>query len=247
MPNEGALPVDNVTDLLLNALRDGGVLGEDEFAEQTMLTRAFRQANWKLAVWARHRYLIYRLNNVGKVSTGAQTYSVGLNGDFNINPRPDRLESAFLRLLNNNTGLSPDLPLDIIPAREDYDRIVLKSMGTLPWRVFYDPVWPVGVLYFWPIPQATIYEPHITVKEVLPRFATMQDKINFPPEYEAALNWGLARAFRAMYQMPEDPTVTALAREYLNAIRLANVAVPTLSMPDALRNRGRAYDYHSDS
>ena len=41
--------------------------------------------------------------------------------------------------------------------------------------------------------------------------------------------------------------ISKFARRALNAIRLANVAVPTLTMPNAVRNRGRAYDYHSDT
>lgn len=249
MPNEPALVVDTVADLLVNMLRDGGLVGDDEQPEQPMINRALRQMNWQLAQWARHRYLIYRLVDYAIPSTGAQTYAVGLGQSVNINPRPDRLEAAFLRIVNTTApgSLPVDLPLDVIQSREDYNRIVIKTLGTLPWRIFYDPVWPVGVLYPWPIPQATIYELHVTFKETLRRFAGLQEKVNFPPEYEAALNWGGARIMRAAYQLPADPEVTQLARRALNAIRLANVAVPTLTMPDAVRTRRRAYDYHSDT
>lgn len=255
MPNEPALPVDTVQDLLTNILRDGGIIGEDEQPEQQQITRTFRQINWLLARWARHRYLIYRLVDYPIVSTGAQTYSVGLGQSVNINPRPDRLESAFLRLLNSSqNNVYVDLPLDIIQSREDYNRIYLKNLGinsaggggTIAWRIFYDPVWPIGVLYPWPIPQATLYEIHVTFKETIARFASLQQKINFPPEYEAALNWNGAQVMRAAYQMPADPMVNGLARSTLNDIRLAAVAISTLDMPDSVRTRGRAYDYHSD-
>src|SRR5262249_12788631 len=150
---------------------------------------ALGDANDLLVQWQRQRYLVYHLINFVVTSTGAQTYGVGLNQPFNINPRPDRIESAFLRLFNNAPpgNLFVDLPLDIIPAREDYDRIILKTLGTLPWRIFYDPTWPVGTLYPWPIPQATIYGIGVTFKEVLPRFASLQQQVVFPPEYEPAL------------------------------------------------------------
>ena len=100
-PAEGALGVDNVTQLLTNALTDAGVVGIDEAIEQPMLNRAFIQANWLLAQWARKRWLVYRIADYSVVCTGAQSYSVGLGGNININPRPDRLEYAFLRFLNN--------------------------------------------------------------------------------------------------------------------------------------------------
>jgi hypothetical protein len=248
-PAEPAIPVDTCGQLLTNALIDGGIVGVDEAIEPAILNRAFTQANWLLAQWARKRWLVYRLVDYSFVSTGAQNYSVGLNQTVNINPRPDRLEYAFLRFLNQSppNGLFVDIPLDIIQSHEDYSRIAVKNIGTLAWRIFYDPVWPVGLLLPWPVPQATIYEIHCGFKVVLPRFTSIQQPINFPPEYEAALNWCLARRFRASYQMPADPEVNALARDALNVIRLANQAVGVLRMPAFLRNRNRAYDYRGDS
>lgn len=248
-PAEGVLPVDTVSDLITNALQDAGILGIDESIETPMLTRAFRQANWLLAQWARKRWLVYRIADYAVVSTGAQTYSVGRGMNININPRPDRLEYAFLRFLNQPAGssLSVDIPIDIIQSHEDYARIPVKNVGTLAWRIFYDPVWPVGILRPWPIPQASLYEIHVGFKVVLPRFASIQQVINFPPEYEAALNWCLARRLRESYQMPSSPQINLLARDALNTIRLANTAVGVLRMPSILRNRNRAYDVYGDS
>jgi hypothetical protein len=248
-PIEPVLPVDTVGDLLTNALQDGGIIGIDESIETPVLTRAFRQANWLLAQWARKRWLVYRIQDYSVVSTGALNYSVGLGGNININPRPDRLEYAFLRFLNQPFGsqLYVDIPLNIIQSHEDYARIPVKNVGTLAWRVFYDPVWPVGLLFPWPVPQASLYELHVGFKVVLPRFSSVAQVINFPPEYEPALNWCLARRLRASYQIVADPEVNALARDALNTIRLANSAVGVLRMPQFLRGRQRAYDVYGDS
>ena len=245
-PSEPALPVDNVGQLLTNALTDAGIIGVDEAPENPILNRAFRQANWLIAQWARLRFLCYKLQDYAFVSTGAQTYTVGLNQTININPRPDRIEYAFVRFLTQTTTTPVDIPLDVIQSHEGYSRITVKNIGTLPWRIFYDPAWPIGVLFPWPVPQPTIYELHIGFKVVLPRFSSLQQVINFPPEYEAALNWGLARRLRATYQMPPDATIDALARGAVNVIRLANTQVPVLRMPVALRTNNRAYSYQSD-
>src|SRR5882672_4499101 len=247
-PAEGAFPVDNVGQLITNALQDGGIVGIDEDLEDIVLNKAFREANWILTQWARKRWLVYSLTDYAAVSTGAQTYGVGAGQPVPINPRPDRLEYAFVRFLATAPPQFPvDIPLDIIQSREDYSRITVKNIGTLPWRIFYDPQWPVGQLFPWPVPQASLYEIHVGFKTVLPRFTTLNQAINFPPEYEAALNWTLARRMRAAFQMPADPEVTALARDALNTIRLANQAVGTLRMPAFLRNRNRGYDYRGDS
>ncbi len=271
-PSEPVLPIDTCQALLTNALVDAGIIGIDEAPEQPILNRTFTQANWLLAQWARKRWLCYRIQDYAFVTTGADTYLVGNGQTVNINPRPDRLEYAFLRFLNQSnlasgspwssgfsSGFGPlgptggsasalvDIPINIIKSHEDYSRITVKFIGTLPWRIFYDPLWPIGVLFPWPIPQPSIYEIHVGFKVVLPRFSSIQQPINFPPEYEAALNWCLARRLRVTYQMPADPEINALARDALNAIRLANTAVGVLPMPSFLRNRNRGYDVRGDT
>ena len=257
MPNEQPLPIPSALDICSQALRKAGIVGIDEDIEQPVLNDAFSDLNDLLAQWQRNRYLVWRLSTYSFVSTGAQTYSVGLNQTVNINPRPDRIESAFLRIINNAPpgNLPVDLPLNIISSKEDYNRIAIKNLGTLAWRIFYDPGqeppndagWSVGTLYPWPIPQATIYEIFVTFKEVLNRFTSLQSKVNLPPEYVPAMKWCLAEVLRESYQMPASPQISKLARRALNSIRLANVAIPILTLPSAVGNRRRAYDYHSDT
>ena len=250
-PSEPVLPIDNCQQLIANALVDAGIVGIDEQIEQPVINRAFTQVNWLIAQWARKRWLVYQLQDYAIPSTGAFSYAVGQNQSVNINPRPDRLEYAFVRFLDvgegQQLGTTPvDIPISIIQSHEDYSRIAVKNIGTVPWRVFYNPKWPIGELLFWPVPQASLYEMHVGFKVVLPRFQSLQQKINFPPEYEAALNWCLARRLRATYQMPPDPTIDSLARDALNVIRLGNSAMATLRMPAFLRGRNRAYSYQSD-
>lgn len=251
-PTEGALPVINCRQLLANSLAGAGVIGLDEVnsVEAPVINLAFTLLNNLIAEWTRHRWLAYRLAEYSLVSTGAQTYNVGAGQTVNINPRPDRVEYAFMRFLNSPqpTNLPVDIPLRVIQSREDYSRITVKNIGTLPWAIFYDPVFPVGVLYPWPVPQASQYSIFVGFKVVLARFASLADPVNFPEEYANALYWCLCRRFRASFQLPPDPTTDALARSAVNAIRLANQAVGTLTMPDALRRGGgRSYDYRGDN
>ncbi|HLH92073.1 MAG TPA: hypothetical protein VKX28_26875 [Xanthobacteraceae bacterium] len=248
--NAQALPVPTVQDIITDALIDAGVEGVDEMIEQPVLNRSFKQANYLLAEWQVQRYMVYHLVDYAFVSTGAQSYTVGVGGNFNVNPRPDRLESAFLRQLqpSGGAGSQVDYPLEILPAREDYNRIVLKTLGTFANSIFYDSGWPNGLLYPWPIPQASIYEIHATFKETLPQFVNLQDKVNLPPLYHAALQWNLAERYRATNQLPEDPKISSVAKRTRNAIRLGNVQVPLLTMPRALRRQGNAaYNYKSDT
>lgn len=245
MATEPALTIPNVQTILEIALRKAGIVGIGESIEQPVLNDAFLDANDLLSQWQENRYLVYHLRTIIITSTGAQTYSVGNGQPININPRPDRLESAFIRLLNTAppSGYPVDIPLDIIPSMEDYNRIAIKNLGTIAWRVFYDPGWPNGTLYPWPIPQANIYQLGLTFKEVLTRFQKLQDQVNLPPQYAPALKWCLAEVLRTSYQMPPDPMISKFARRALNAIRLGSTAVPLLTMPAAVTGRYRAWDY----
>lgn len=250
------LPAPYVVEALLTeTLIIGGIVGIDESVEQPVLNIALNLANDLISQWQHERYMVYQLVDYGFGSTGALSYTVGAGQNFNINPRPDRLEYAFLRQVVNNGSPAPnagtqpfDWPLEVIDAYEDYAAIRLKTLGTFSAAVFYDPGWPIGILKPWPVPQQSIYELHILCKQTLQRFPSLQDKVNFPPEYGAALKWCLARRFRVGFQMPRDPDLNALAAQAKNVIRKANAQIPTLRMPRELTNNGNSsYNYRSDT
>lgn len=236
-----------VSALLTDALITGGIVGVDEAIEPVILNKAFTLVNRMIAQWQHERFMVYQLKDYGFTSTGAQSYTVGHGQNYDINPRPDRLEFAFLRQPNSNGATPFDWPLRIMDAYEDYAAIRLKTLGTFSNSIFYDPGWPVGLVYPWPIPQASIYEIHILVKQTLTRFPSLQAEVTFPPEYEAALEWCIARRLRVAFQLPRDPDLNTLAAQGKNTIRKANVQVPTLGMPRELQRGGWAYDYRSDS
>lgn len=210
--------------------------------------RALLLLNGMLAQWQRKRYLIYALVNQNVVCTGNQTYTVGAGQQFPWTNRPDRVESAYLRILNT-TGINPvDYPLKPIYAREEYDRIRLKNLVSISGAIFYDKQWPIGLLYPWPIPQASIYGLFVTFKEALGPFAQLSSPFNYPPEYGDAMMYNLAKRMRQGWGkgMRPDPELNGLARDSLNTLRLANTDVPELGMPPAVQGNKSGYDYHAD-
>lgn len=231
-------------EIITLALKDSGVLGVGQTALAEDANDAFTRLNYMLAQWARKRWLVWHLKDVSKVSTGATSYTVMTGGDFNV-ARPDRIEAAFIRQLSTGSINAIDTPLIILEAREDYNRIALKTMQSFSNYVFYDSAYPNGVLYPWPVPQADIYEIHITVKEPISQFTTLNQTIVMPPEYMAALHYNLIQRLRAAYQLPPDPEINALARDALNTIRGANTQIQLLEMPEGLARNG-LYNIYSD-
>ena len=230
-------------DIITRALKKSGVLGVGQTPQPEDTNDAFDDMNDMIAAWNLRRWIVYNLVDTALTSTGAQTYSVGPNQSFNI-PRPDRLEGAFVRQYVGAQGT--DYPLKLIEAHEDYNRITLKSLSTMPSHVFYDSGYPNGTLYFYPVPTASIYELHTLTKNVISKFTSLTQAINLPPEYNDALLYNLAVRLRISYQLGPDMDVSRLAKASLNTIKNANTQMPRLRMPPSLGGRGARYSIYSD-
>jgi hypothetical protein len=232
-------------DIINDALQAAGVIGVGQIplAENTQL--ALRHLNRMIGQWNRKRWLVYHLIDTAKACTGAQTYSVGTGGDFNI-ARPDRLEYAYFRQTSLPPNEQVDFPLGILESREDYSAISLKQLQSFGYYIFYDSGYPTGAVYPWPI-LSNQYELHIVTKAVLSTLATLATAVMLPPEYEEAIEWNLALRLRPLFQLPADETITGMAKASLNTIRGANAQIPRLTMPAAVSNRGALYNIFSDS
>jgi len=232
-------------DIITQSLKDSGVIGVGQTASAEDAQDALYKLNQMISQWNRKRWLVYHLITLNLTSTGAQSYTVGTGGDFST-PRPDRIESAFFRQMINSQPNQIDYPLEILEAREDYNRIRLKTLQTFPAWLFYDSGYPLGTIYPWPVVPSGIYGIFISVKAQIDRFTSLSQTIVLPPEYEAALHYNLCVRLRPAYQLPPDPTIVALAKDSLNLIRGANAQIPRLAMPPNLVSHGK-YNYFSDT
>lgn len=230
-------------DIVKLALLDSGIVGQGQIASANDTNNAFTRLKMMMANWTRRRWLVYHLKTLIVVSTGAQSYTIGPGMQFNC-PRIDRIESAFLR--QTNTSLPVDYPLDILQSMEDYNRIRLKTLQSFPGSVFLDSGFPTGILYFWPIPLASIYSVAVTIKDDLPVYVNLPDDLNLPPEYEDPLYQNLVVRLRAAYQLPPDPIFVGLAKASLETLRTANAQIPRLWMPGAVTRRGPGYNIIGD-
>jgi hypothetical protein len=232
--------------IITAAMKAAGILGNGQTLAPEDNNDGFDLLCDLIAQWERKRWLNWSLVDTPLVSTGALSYTVGIGGNFNI-PRPDRLESAFLRQVIPASTYTLDFPIRIIPARETYNQITLKDLTTLSRAVFYDSAYPLGNVFFWPVANASMYEMHITTKSNIPIPATLASTFSgVPPEYVPALKWNLTRRVRAHYRRPPDQEINALAKDALNTIRMANAQVPLLNMPDAVVRGSGVYDPFSD-
>lgn len=232
-------------DIISLALRDSGVLGVGQAADPQDLADGLTRLNQLLAQWARKRYLVYALIDVSAPMTGAQSYTIGPGQAFNT-PRPDRLEGAFLRITYSQPGIPVDYPLTIIESREDYSRLAVKTLGTMPAAVWYDAAYPVGNVYPYPVPIAGLYQLHLLLKQPFTAFSSLTQVVNLPPEYEPALLYNLCVRLRPAYGKEPDETIIALARDSLDTLRQANAQIPKLQLPSDFPKHGGWYSVFAD-
>lgn len=114
-------------DLIILALKQANVLGVGQSASAEDIQDCFALLNMMLAQWNRRRYAIYHLKTVSIACDGSQSYTIGPGGDIDTT-RPNKIESAYFRQIITSPPNQIDYPLEIIRAREDYDRIYLKDM-----------------------------------------------------------------------------------------------------------------------
>ncbi len=225
-------------DLITFALRTSGIngVGQTPLAEDS--NTGLQLLSNIVAEWQRRRWLVWSLVDTAITATGADSYSVGSGGDFDI-ARPDKLEAAYARLLPTGPGLSVDYPLGLILAREDFSKITLKTLTTFPGSVFYDSAYPTGQLYFWPVPPAGQFDLHIVTKQGMPSYTALTDDLALPPEYMSAALYSLAVELALNYGLDPRPGVIMKMRAALQTIRLANVQPATLSLPPGVMGRYR--------
>ncbi len=198
--------------------------------------------------------------------TQGSTSGAGIGAEFNlptwqmlparvaqagtISQRPDKLESAFLRQIQNTGGNQVDYPLQILESMEDYNRIRLKTLVSFPGAVFMDANWPLSIVRPYPLPQGGgIYELHLTIKEQLPcRFASLATLINLPYEYYQAILHNLALRMRSRYNIPSFPgdQLPGLAKDSLATIRGSNTEIAELTIDPNLTRSG-LYNIFSDT
>lgn len=235
-----------VLDIVTLALKDAGIVGLGQTPSATDSNDAFTRLNWMLSSWQRKPWNVWHTVDVAKVSTGAQSYTCGPGGDFSIAYRPEKLRSAFFRQTNPPNPNQVDYNLEILDSRDDYNRIPLKQMVAFPSYVYYDAAMPQANVFFWPVPQAAIYEMHIVVTAQLAGFTSLQENVDYlPPEYFSALHSNLACVLRDAYGLPPKPALMMKAKGDLNTIKVANTQIGRLTVPAELVRPG-IYNPYSD-
>ena len=226
-------------DLLTAALKKIGVLAPGESMSSEDEADILAELNRMLASWSADGLsLHYRKHESFTLVVGDSDYSIGSGGDFNT-ARPEEIEQAFIR-----DSSDQDHDLKVRPISE-YWALSNKTSSTRPTRIYYDPTYSTGTIYFntEPSDAETL---HLICQKPLTTLASA-DTVSLPGEYESAIVNRLAIEIAPYFGKvvsAELALADQLSYGNLKARNLANAMKPAqVSMPG--RHSG-SYNIDSD-
>lgn len=197
------------SDIITRALRGIGAIDAVETPSAEDMGAGLAAINELMESYSIKRGTIYaQVSESFTLTPGDGAYSFGSGGDINT-ARPLRIESAFLR------DGSTDYPLEVISSRDQYNAIEDKTIGGLPARLYYDPTYTTGSVYFDLLPDKA-YVLHLTSWKPFSTFASSGSSVSVPGYYSRYWRLCLQIDLAPEYGRPIDPMWVA-AKEELEA------------------------------
>jgi hypothetical protein len=211
------------------------VIAAGETPSSAQSDTVLAEINRLLNNWNADRLAVYASAfNTYTLVPGLSPHTIGPSGQtFTVTTRPVSLDGATLVLTSSSPAAN--LPINIRDADWWSAQITPTIQSSVVTDVYYQPDWPNGKLFFWPVPSVA-YSVQLMTRVVLSDTATLSGTFSLPPGYEdaiiltacqmAAPNFG-AGAVAAAGLIREDAR-QARARIYAN-----NDPTPSLQTADS--------------
>jgi len=217
--------LDLVSDALfgLNIVSPSDPIGNDD------AVFVLRTLNRILDDWNADRAAVYADGfTIYTLTPGLSPHTIGPGGTWVTPQRPLSIADANLALPGSTATL-----VDItVRDAAWYAGLATPSLtSSMPTDVYYEPDWPNGKLFFYPVPTAA-YAVSILTRLVLARIALV-DAFSLPPGYRSAITLTLQEAIAEAYEQAVTPTLERQARQARARIFAANRVTPRLRTQDA--------------
>lgn len=232
--------------IMTRAMRLAGVIGKGEPLDSDEAADGLAALNTMLDSWQLERLFVYQVVQGSYTWPSATTSrTIGSSGNF-TDQRPVKIDSAFI--VDSN---SQWYPLNVLQDRTEYDSIVTKTtQSTLPQYLFMDSAYPLGVIYLYPVPSASLTL-KLNTWQTLQSFAALTTSLSLPPGYQRAIEYSLAEEYGPEFgvkipQKVEQIAVKARANiKSLNRPSLISQVDSGVASLGKLNGSGR-YNIYSD-
>ena len=227
-------------DIIADALRDIGVYQPQSVLLPIDTPQGVRRLNRILDMYsARWAFAWSTVFGLFTLTPGHAPTLIGPNltaPDFGMTPRPVRLESCNLVLTDQTPAV--DVPMNIRDNKWWEEERVKLLQSNVPTDVFYQPLFPSGVLNFWPVPNYAYQvrlETWASVSTVplnssgLPNLAAT---FSMAPGYEMLVQKSLAVYSCVPYGKPVTPELREELREAKATVQKNNAKSPRTASAD---------------
>jgi hypothetical protein len=193
--------------------------------------------------WNAEREAVYAtVFTTGLVFTPALSpHTIGPTGTFVVTQRPVSIAGANVIVAGVKT------PIRMVDSQWWLAQTVPGTTSPYPTDLYYEPTWPNGSLFFWPVPTAA-NGLELMIRTVLASF-TLPVNVTLPPGYDDAIDLTLAEDLAGPFQVPVSPLLVSKAREARARIFANNRRpIPRLTTWDAGMpggDRRDHFDYRS--
>lgn len=211
-------------DIIILSLKDIDVLGEAETPSAEMAADALTTLNQMLALWQVDNLYIYAQAATTFAPSGALSYTVGTAGTVAID-RPASIDAAYY-----NDG-STDSPIELLNTFEEYQAISSKTQAGSPHVAYYQPSYPLGVLYLYPQPASGTVK--LLTKVKLPTYTAGANDLTIPPEFEMVVRYSLDEHLSIAMSKQLRPDIAAMAMRTRKMMKRTNLRLNELDLPVA--------------
>lgn len=216
---------ETVQTLIKAALRAIGVIASGETPTAAELEDGRESMQFMLENWSARNIRLFYTEQLTLSASGSESYTVGTGGDINTT-WPSAIRGAR----------TADGIVKIIDEATYRQYRVNNSVGPVGY-IWYNPKYPLGYLYPWPLSSDTIY---IDALVPLTNPSALTTSMVFSPPYNDPVKWNLAVRMAPEYGKEVSQTVAALAISSLEAIESRNFSNQiNASRLDLIRFAGR--------
>lgn len=227
-----ALDIVNAAGNELGALAGGEQFSTDDQAWVLQkLQRLIDRYNARETMIYNVNFTLFTLNPPATPETPT---TIGPGGDFDVNQRPVSIPNIGL-ILEGTPGV--ELPLN---RRDDdwWANNRIKGLtSTLPTDYYYSPAWPLGQIFFWPVPTAS-HQVRVESRLVLGEITSFNQDFSMPPAYWDLMIYELAISLAPSFKSEPTPTLLGLWKAANKAVQVNNISSPRLASDAPTQTNG---------
>jgi hypothetical protein len=229
------------------ALRQVGVYGPGDSIDDDDMATAFGWLNDMLDAWKLDQLtMLVREIETWPLVALQEVYTIGPGGNFNRQRPPAGIQAASI-MDYNNAAQPLELPIPLLLTNEWQNVPVKQVQSGLPTAGHYEPTYPLGKLYLWPVYNASNIKVKTYIDTALETFAAYTTTYDFAPGYLITIQMNLAVYMAPDFgvDMQNYPTVLALASQTLGDLRRSNIKPVVIGVDPEITARGDEFNYYT--